>query len=124
MVHVLPLDAGRDLVLFSGLPQPPADLLPLARELAASFRVRLVFPPGWPQSARGTPENIEATSQAIADAVGACPIRCWWGVRSASGALWSLPRAGTFGPAGRWGSVRCFTWMRSFGGRFAAPPPQ
>lgn len=71
--------AGPDLVIVPGSPQPPEDLLPLARALSRSFRVRVVSPPGWGHVPACSPYTLERAADALAASLGDAGNAVWVG---------------------------------------------
>lgn len=70
---------GPDLVIVPGSPQPPEDLLPLARALSRSFRVRVVSPPGWAGTAAIEPYSLERAADVLAATLGEAGDAVWVG---------------------------------------------
>lgn len=69
-IHIETQGAGRDVVLIHGLPQAPADLQPLADDLAEGFRTHVVHLPGYGRTpALEGVHDLEAVARAVADAL-------------------------------------------------------
>lgn len=79
MVGVEVVGAGPDLVIVPGSPQPPEDLLPLARRLSRVFRVHVVSPPGWAGAPDCAPYSLEGAADAIAASLGGVGSAVWIG---------------------------------------------
>ncbi len=69
--HVPNATAERTLLMLPHIPGGHRYLLPLARSLAADYRVLLVDPPGFGDSADAAEHRVEAYAEAVADVIDA-----------------------------------------------------